>query len=108
MTRKKTKIECIENFGDINKLAYNEKTNRMEAVGRISPTDTARLLLKIAEHYATAKTTRGKRIYELASDLAKLIKTDCDFFADTLMLAALGKTICLDTERKEIVIENDY
>ncbi len=96
---KEPRIELIENFGDTYRIVYNKTRNRMECVGRLSPTDTSRLIQAIADHYSSAKKAKGKRIYALASELWKLIKDDCTFFTDTVSLVAIGNTILLEPDK---------
>ncbi len=100
---KEPRIEVVENFGDTCKIVYNKVRNRMECVGRLSPTDTSRLIQSIADHYRSARKAKGKRIYALASELWKLVKDDCTFFADTISLVTVGNTILLEPDK--IVID---
>lgn len=95
-------IERVDLFGDTMSIVYDADRNQMQGVGRVSPTDASRLLEKIAEHYGPAKTKRGKRIAELAAELAKLVKADCDFYADTYSFIAAGKTIKMGTDQMVI------
>jgi hypothetical protein len=96
----KPKIERVDLFGDTRKIVFDTDRKQFLAVGRVSPTDASRLFEKIAEHYAPAKTKRGKRIAELAAELAKLVKADCDFYADTYSYIANGETLVLTLDRE--------
>ena len=49
-------IERIELFGDIHKIEFDPDRKKFQGVGRVSPTDVSRLLDKVAEHYAPAKS----------------------------------------------------
>lgn len=97
-----TPIQTIKNFGDVMKITYDEKSSRMEAIGRLSPTDVTRLLDALTTYYSKRKAIRCKRIAELSAELSKLVLRDCSFYADTHALIAVGKTIVLDAERKVI------
>lgn len=99
----KVQIQTVENFGDVMKLTYNEKSKRVEAVGRISPTDTTRLLDSIASYYATRRGAKCKRISELAAELSKLVMADCSYYADTYALAVVGKTIVLEADHRKSI-----
>ena len=101
-------IERIELFGDIHKIEFDPDRKKFQGVGRVSPTDVSRLLDKVAEHYAPAKSKRGKRIAELSSELAKLVKADCDFYADTYSFIANGLTLLLQGECKTIEMKSEY
>ena len=100
-------VERVDLFGDTMSIVYDAERNEMQGVGRLSPTDTSRLLDKIAEHYGAAKTKRGKRIAELAAELARLVKTDCDFYADTYSFIASGKTIKIGTDQQVIQMKTE-
>lgn len=100
--------EVVENFGDVCKITYDTQAKQMTCVGRLSPTDISRLLEKIADCYSATKKKQGKRICELASELAPLLKKDCSFFADTISLVAPGNTILLEPDRKVITSESEY
>ena len=100
--------ERIDLFGDIRQISFDPNNRKVEGIGIIGATDTARLIAKIAEHYAKAKTKRGKRIFELADELAKLVRQDGGFAAETHALVANGTTVVLDTDPKVIIGKNDY
>lgn len=101
-------IERVDLFGDTQKIAFDPERKQFQGVGRVSPTDVSRLLEKIAEHYGPAKSKRGKRIAELAAELATLVKADCDFYADTYSFIANGFTMLLDTDRKVFEAKTEY
>ena len=101
-------IERIDLFGDTRKIEFDPERKEFLGVGRVSPTDVSRLLDKVAEHYAPAKTKRGKRIAELSAELAKLVKSDCDFYADTYSFIANGLTLLLECDRKNIEMKSEY
>lgn len=101
------KIERVDLFGDTRKIAFDTERKQFLGVGRVSPTDVSRLLEKIAEHYGLAKSKRGKRIAELAAELAKLVKADCDFYADTYSYIANGLTMLLEPDRQVIEMKTE-
>ena len=101
-------IERIDLFGDTRKIEFDPERKEFLGVGRVSPTDVSRLLDKVAEHYAPAKTKRGKRIAELSAELSKLVKSDCDFYADTYSFIANGLTLLLQGECKTIEMKSEY
>lgn len=105
---KKTKRERVDLFGDICKIAFDVERKEFQGVGLLSPTDAARLINKIAEHYSTSKSKRGKRIAELSAELSKLVKEDCDFYAETYSYIAGGSTIVLSNDRKVITMKSEY
>lgn len=105
---KELTLQRVDLFGDICKISFDPNGKKVEGIGIIGATDTARLIEKIAEHYAKAKTKRGKRIFELAGELAKLVKQDGGFAAETHALVANGMTVVLDSDRKVIACKNDY
>lgn len=105
---KKLKLERIDLFGDLRKIVFDAERKEFQGVGRISPTDTARLISKIAEHYSTSKSKRGKRIAEISAELSKLVKEDCAFYADTYSYIASGFTFVLNPEQKVITMKNEY
>jgi hypothetical protein len=102
------KIERVDLFGDTRKIAFDTERKQFLGVGRVSPTDVSRLLEKLAEHYGPAKTKRGKRIAELSTELAKLVKTDCDFYADTYSFIAGGLMMLLNTDQQVIKMKPEY
>lgn len=95
-------VERVDLFGDTHRIVFDMERKQFQGVGRVSPTDTARLIEKIAEHYGSSKSKRGKRIAELAAELAPLVKADCDFYADTYSHMANGQTLLLEPDRKVI------
>lgn len=105
---KKLTPERVDLFGDICKISFDPNNKKVEGIGILSATDTARLIAKIAEHYGKAKSKRGKRIFELAGELAKLVKDDGGFTAETHSLVANGMSVVLDSDRKVITSKNDY
>lgn len=105
---KKLIPERVDLFGDIRKISFDTSNNKVEAIGILGATDTAKLITKIAEHYAKAKTKRGKRMFELSDELAKLVRQDGTFSAETHAFVANGTTVVLDTDRKVIIGKNDY
>lgn len=105
---KELTLQRVDLFGDICKISFDPNGKKVEGIGMLSATDTSRLIAKIAEHYGKAKTKRGKRIFELADELAKLVKQDGGFAAETHALVANGMTVVLDSDRKVIACKNDY
>ena len=99
-------IERIDLFGDTRKIEFDPERKEFLGVGRVSPTDVSRLLDKVAEHYAPAKTKRGKRIAELSAELAKLVKADCDFYADTYSFIGKGFTLLIESEIKNTPLKD--
>ena len=101
-------IERVDMFGDTYKIAFDMERKQFQGVGRVWPTDVSRLLEKLAEHYGPAKTKRGKRIAELSSELAKLVKADGSFYADTYSFIASGLTMQLNTDQQVIKMKPEY
>lgn len=100
-------MERVDLFGDTGKIVFDPERKKFMAVGQVSSTDASRLIEKIAEHYGPAKTRRGKRIAELAAELAKLVKVDCDFVAETYSFIANGFTMLLETDQKVIEMKTE-
>lgn len=105
---KKNKIERVDLFGDIRKIAYDPERKLFNGVGRLSFREVSRLIAKVAEHYGTSKTKRGKRIAEISNELARLIVEDGDFMAETYAYIAGGVSIVLSPDEKVIKMENEY
>lgn len=101
-------IEDVELFGTTQKIVFDPDRKEFRCIGRVDPRDVARLIDKIAEHYQPAKSKRGKRIAEIASELAFLVKEDCDFSAHTNSYVAKGFSLLLEQERKVIEIKTEY
>lgn len=108
MMKDKIKIERVELFGDTCKIIYNFERKQFQGVGRVSPTDVSRLLDKLSEHYSTSRTKRGKRIAEISNELSKLVKADCNFYADTYSYIAGGETLLFESDVKTRKMENEY
>ena len=100
-------IERIDLFGDTRKIVFDIERKQFQGVGRVSPTDVSRLLEKLAEHYGPAKSKRGTRIAELSAELAKLVKADGDFYADTYSYIANGLTMLLEPDRQVIEMKTE-
>lgn len=86
---------------DVYRLEYDEHKNRMLAGVMMAPGEMRRLLESLTEFYATSKTKRGKRICELAKELADLVFADCKFFLRGTAHVAPGKSVLLSTDREE-------
>lgn len=98
----KLKSVEVENFGDVVEMRYNDGSGNTEAVGVLNPVDVERLLLGIAEGYAGAKSARGRRIRDLAAELAKEYYRDSGLLVKTRALVAIGKTVTLGSPKLEI------
>ena len=97
---KDQQIERVDNFGDTRKIVFDIEHKKILGVGRVSPSDVSRLLEKMSEHYSSTKTKRGKRIAELSADLAKLVRSDGKFYADTYSYIAKGETLVLTLDKE--------
>lgn len=83
-------------------MRYNDESGNTEAVGVLNPVDVERLLLGIAEGYAGAKSVRGRRIRDLATELAREYYRDSGLHVRTRALVATGKTVALGSPKLEI------
>ena len=105
---KKLKIERVDLFGEIRKITYDTDRKEFQGVGFVNSRDVSRLFEKIAEHYVEAKSKRGKRIAEISAELAKLVKEDGDFHAETHSYIVDGASIVLKPDVKVIQPKNEY
>lgn len=71
----------------------------MIAIGQTSPTDFARMLDAIADAYSGDKRKVSARIRELASELSKLYKRDCNIMLLPEFLVSGTETIELKTKQ---------
>lgn len=85
-------------FGDTNEIAYS-KDRKMIAIGTVSPSDFSSVLLEIAEVYKKDDRKIGDKIYNLATELAKLYKRDCKVLLKTQSLISNSESIELGTKR---------
>ena len=93
----KRKMITVPLCGDIYELTCRE--NRMIAIGRTSPTDFARMLDAITNAYSGDKRKVSARIRELASELSKLYKRDCNIMLLPEFLVSGTETIELKTKQ---------
>ena len=91
----RTKCDLL---GDVRRVSYDSDRKQMVASVLLSPTDMERLLQTMKGFYSGSKTKRGKRIVELAEELAKLIMQDCRFFVEGSAYIATGNAICLSND----------
>lgn len=91
----RTKCDLL---GDVHRLCYDSDRKRMVASVLLSPTDMERLLKTMKGFYSGSKTKRGKRIVELAEELAKLVMQDCQFFVEGTAYVATGNAVRLSND----------
>lgn len=85
-------------FGGVNEIAYS-KERKMIAIGTVNPSDFSDVLLEIAEVYKKDGRKISGKIYNLATELAKLYKRDCKVRLETQSLISNTESIEMRTKR---------
>lgn len=91
----RTKCDLL---GDVHRLCYDSDRKQIVASVLLSPTDMERLFKTMKGFYSGSKTKRGKRIVELAEELAKLVMQDCQFFVEGTAYVATGNAVYLSND----------